>query len=155
MMKNIKSLKQFFALGLLFILLFGLVGLVVAPLTAPLLKFSIVQVEYTKSIVVLLALGLVPLAFYLHNKKLAQMNDVKNPDERFLLYMKGFRQKLMLLVLVSVIAVIAYILTKHSAFLYILLLALVAYLLNIPSGEKIEDLLLPPVEEETESEDTE
>lgn len=70
MMKNIKSLKQFFALGLLSILLFGLVGLVVAPLTAPLLKFSIVQVENTKSIVVLLALGLVPLAFYLHNKSL-------------------------------------------------------------------------------------
>ena len=61
MMKNIKSLKQFFALGLLSILLFGLVGLVVAPLTAPLLKLSIVQVENTKSIDVILSLGLVPL----------------------------------------------------------------------------------------------
>lgn len=155
MIKDIKSLKQFFAFGLLAILLIGVVGLVVAPLTAPMLNFSVVQVENTKSIVIILSLVLVPYAFYLHNRKVTEMNETKDVDERYALYIKGFRLKLILLVVVSAIAVIAYILTEHFAFLYIFLLALMAYLLNIPSGEKIENLLLPPDEEDTEFEDSE
>lgn len=70
-------------------------------------------------------------------------------DTKFALYKSGFIAKMVVLSSINLLSVISFMFSRNSSFLYIVLILFVAYLLNIPSKEKIEELL------QTESEDPE
>lgn len=146
---SIKSLKMLFWAVFVLQIIIALIGIILAPMVSSAAALTAEGAENFKTIIILMVLGAVPLAFALEGRKKKLIKGDMDMDTKFALYKSGFIAKMVVLSSINLLSVISFMFSRNSSFLYIVLILFVAYLLNIPSKEKIEELL------QTESEDPE
>lgn len=126
-------------------IIIALIGIILAPMVSSASALAPEGAENLKTIIILMVLGAVPLAFALEGRKKKLIKG--DMDTKFALYKSGFIAKIVVLSSMNLLSVISFMFSRNSSFLYIVLILFVAYLLNIPSKEKIEELLQKELED--------
>ena len=124
---------------------FTVVAVVLAPRFAGLAALAQHQIETLKSVIIILALAGIPSGFIFHNRKVRRIPVDIDWKGKMKLYRNSFIFKIALLESLAILSLIGFLLSVNMSFLYIALLLLVTYLLNIPTREKIELELDPLV----------
>jgi hypothetical protein len=152
--KSVKSLKLIYWAVFAGMVVFTLVAVVLAPRFAGVAALPLHQIETLKSVIIILALAGIPSGFVFHTRKVRCIPADLDWASKMRLYRNSFIFKIALLESLAILSLIGFLLSVNMSFLYITLLLLVAYLLNIPTKEKIV-LELDPLEplDEIEKED--
>jgi hypothetical protein len=125
-------------------ILFTIVAVVLAPRFAGMATLAPHQIETLKSVIIILALAGIPSGFVFHNRKVSRIPADMDWNGKMKLYRNSFIFKVALLESLALLSLIGFLLSVNMSFLYITLLLLVAYLLNVPNKEKIALELDPP-----------
>ncbi|WP_088653317.1 hypothetical protein [Geofilum rhodophaeum] len=95
------------------------------------------QIELLKSVIILLALAGIPSGFVFHNRKVRRIPHEWSWPEKMRVYRNSFLFKVAVLDSLGFLALIGFLLSANTAFLYIWALILVAFLLNVPTYSKV------------------
>jgi len=135
--KKVQSLQLIYWAIFLGMVVFTIVAVVLAPRFAGLAALELHQVETLKSVIIILALAGIPSGFVFHNRKVRRIPADLHWAGKMKLYRNSFIFKIALLESLALLSLIGFLLSVNMSFLYITLLLLVAYLLNVPTQEKI------------------
>jgi hypothetical protein len=135
--KSVQSLKLIYWAIFAAMVVFTLVAVVLAPRFAGVAALELHQIETLKSVIIILALAGIPSGFIFHTRKVRRIPANLDWAGKMRLYRNSFIFKIALLESLAILSLIGFLLSVNMSFLYITLLLLVAYLLNIPTREKI------------------
>lgn len=135
--KSVQSLKLIYWAIFAAMVVFTLVAVVLAPRFAGVAALELHQIETLKSVIIILALAGIPSGFIFHTRKVRRIPADLAWAGKMRLYRNSFIFKIALLESLAILSLIGFLLSVNMSFLYITLLLLVAYLLNIPTREKI------------------
>jgi hypothetical protein len=116
----------------------------------PVMDWGLSQKENLKSIILILALGGIPASYFFHSKKVKHIPSELSMKQKLRHFKRSFFIKLVTLEALSVLGLIAYMLTADTTFLYVFALLFLAYILNRPTSNNIFNELDPGETEETE-----
>lgn len=135
--KSVQALQLIYWAIFTGMVVFTIVAVVLAPRFAGLAALELHQIETLKSVIIILALAGIPSGFIFHTRKVRRIPADLNWAAKMKLYRNSFIFKIALLESLAILSLIGFLLSVNMSFLYITLLLLVAYLLNIPTKEKI------------------
>lgn len=95
------------------------------------------QLELLKSVIILLALAGIPAGFVFHNRKVRRIPHEWDWTAKMRMYRNSFLFKVAVLDSLGFLALIGFLLSANTAFLYIWALILVTFLLNVPTYSKV------------------
>jgi hypothetical protein len=148
--KIIGQIKAIFwaILGAMGIIL--IVALVTVKNIGSVIDWTLTQKENLKSIILLLALGGIPASYFFHSKKVKHINPDLPVEKKLTQYKTSFFIKIVTLEALSILGLLAYMLTADNTFLYIFALLFLAYILNRPTKHNILNEIEPEEIEEPE-----
>jgi hypothetical protein len=148
--KIIGQIKAIFwaILGAMGIIL--IVALVTVKNIGSVIDWTLTQKENLKSIILLLALGGIPASYFFHSKKVKHINPDLPVEKKLSQYKTSFFIKIVTLEALSILGLLAYMLTADNTFLYIFALLFLAYILNRPTKHNILNEIEPEEIEEPE-----
>ncbi|GAO28167.1 hypothetical protein [Geofilum rubicundum] len=135
--KSVQALQLIYWAIFAAMVLFTIVAVALAPRFAGVAALAPHQIETLKSVIILLALAGIPSGFVFHNRKVRRIPADMDWKGKMKLYRNSFIFKVALLESLALLSLIGFLLSVNMSFLYITLLLLVAYLLNVPTKEKI------------------
>jgi len=141
--KSVQSLQLIYWAIFVTMVLFTTVAIILAPRFAGVLALKHGDIETLKSIVIILALVGIPSGFIFHTRKVRRIPIDMDWQGKMRLYRNSFIFKIALLESLALLSLIGFLLSVNMSFLYITLLLMVAYLLNIPAENKIRCELDP------------
>lgn len=135
--KSVQSLKLIYWVIFATMVAFTIVAVVLAPRFAGVAALEPPLIETLKSVIIILALAGIPSGFIFHTRKVRHIPTDLDWGGKMKLYRNSFIFKIALLESLAILSLIGFLLSVNMSFLYITLLLLVAYLLNIPTRDKI------------------
>lgn len=135
--KSVQSLKLIYWTIFATMVAFTIVAVVLAPRFAGVMALPLHQIETLKSVIIILALAGIPSGFVFHTRKVRRIPVDMDWAGKLKLYRNSFIIKIALLESLAFLSLMGFLLSVNMSFLYITLLLLVAYLMNIPTKEKI------------------
>lgn len=132
-------------LGALTAMLFT--ALIIVKNIGPVIEWTVTQKETLKSVILILALGGIPASYFFHTKKVKHITQDLPITEKLKQFRNSFFIKITTLEALSVLGLLAYMLTADTTFLYVFALLFLAYIINRPSKNNILNEIEP---EETE-----
>jgi hypothetical protein len=138
---QIKQLRIIFLAISCGLVLFFITAWFLGTMRGPFYKLDAAQMQYLKTLVLLLAFAGIPAAHYYHKKKTDHINPQLPIQQKLVRFRTSYFIKLSTFEGLALISLLSYLLSNDNTFLLVFALFMVVLVINYPSKAKIAEEL--------------